>query len=298
MKKLVLSLIASTWFAGVVPAAIAGPLPVSGADLAGVHINGPGPSLHNDIIRMMRGESSPYKPGDMEGRVATAEDPATIRVMFNYSPAALALMPDMEFRVQNLITQVNEGYAASGVFVKLELAHISQMDFVETDPSSKEALDADLEAYMVPNDGKLDDIHALRDQYKADVSAMVVQTSTVCGGAPNVGSDATTAFIVLNAQCLNDSLALAHEIGHLQGATHDMDSSGGQYLYTFGYGYQQKAYGWRTIMAYECEANLCPWINRWSNPDLIYNGAAGGTVEMHDNRRVLNLTSHYIAGYR
>lgn len=299
MKKTVIATAAAVLFAGAVQVAT-GDVRVHatpGESIAVVSANADALPLRRDVIRNTRSDEPMYKPGDMEGREATAADPATIRVMFHYTPAARAVRPSLELDIRDAIAQANESYLASGIYVKLELAHISQVDYVETDSATDEGFFGDIEAYMNPVDGKMDHIHALRDQYQADVSAIVLDTTAQGGAAPNIGSDASTAFIGLSAHMPLFGLALAHEIGHLQGATHNPELGvDNQAIYAFGHGYLNEVAGWCTVMGYETEK--AGWIHRWANPDLMYGGAPGGTKEMHDTRRVLNLTSHYIAGYR
>lgn len=299
MKKTVLAAAATVLFAVSIQAAAAGERHGAGRseDAAAIRAGTEALLLHNDIIRKTRSDAPMYKPGDMEGRQATAVDPATIRVMVNYTQAAMAAQPNLENLVREAVAETNEGYAASGVFVRLELAHISQIDLVETDPATAEGLHADVEAYMHPTDGRVDEIHALRDQHKADIAAIVLDTKAAGGVAPYVGSDASTAFIGISAHMPLLGIALAHEIGHLQGATHNPESGGeSSAMYAFGLGYLNEVAGWCTVMGYESEK--ARWIHRWANPDLMYSGVPGGTQGMHDTRRVLNLTSHYIAGYR
>ena len=71
-------------------------------------------------------------------------------------------------------------------------------------------------------DGYMDEVHALRDQHKADISALIVHDPNGCGLSAAVAPPADRAFTVVHHECAALSYSLAHEIGHLIGARHDV----------------------------------------------------------------------------
>ncbi|MBN5051032.1 hypothetical protein JY456_11765 [Stenotrophomonas maltophilia] len=70
--------------------------------------------------------------------------------------------------------------------------------------------------------------------------------------------------------------------------------------FAFGHGYQfnaEDASGWRTVMALECSDRTCPRVNLWSSPLIQHGGVPTGSVDLHDNARVLRETKGVVAGF-
>ena len=88
----------------------------------------------------------------------------------------------------------------------------------------------------------------------------------------------------------------AHEIGHVMGATHDIEAAPGN-GYNHGYRHQP-AQGdrWRTILAYDC-AGGCSRLNYYSSPNRYYNGAPMGDSKA-DNTRTLKENKDRVAATR
>jgi hypothetical protein len=159
-------------------------------------------------------------------------------------------------------------------------------------------------------------VNTRRDRSGADVSVLVVNAPGFCRPAdmtspPQPGDihccglgDAlmatdATAFSVVHYECaLAPNYSFAHEIGHLQGATHDVDGVLPAFQ-PYGHGFQHTSgrARWRTIMAYDCKPS-CPRLPFWSNPRIKHGGVAMGTPEANDNASVLNATAATIAGFR
>ncbi|WP_222719236.1 M12 family metallo-peptidase [Actinokineospora xionganensis] len=197
---------------------------------------------------------------------------------------------DMRALVDLAVSETNKGYLNSGVGITLELAHYSTVNYTEAGMST------DLSRFRGTSDGYMDGVHALRDQYAADVNVLVLNASSSCGIASGIGSSAATAFAVVARTCATGYYSFGHEIGHLQSARHDPATDSKTTPYAYGHGYR---YGnsWRTIMAYNCTSS-CPRLNYWSNPRKTYNGVAMGTTDRSDNARVLEQTKATIAAFR
>ena len=100
-------------------------------------------------------------------------------------------------------------------------------------------------------DGHMEEVHGLRDKYRADVAILVVDDDKGCGLATRVNADAEDAFAVVHHACAAASFTLAHEIGHLLGARHEFAYVGGT--------------KWRDIMGLKESCGGCPRLPVWAN---------------------------------
>ena len=102
--------------------------------------------------------------------------------------------------------------------MKLRLVHAYQTDYVEEGEHFDHVW-----RFADKGDGYMDEIHPLRDKYRADVAVLIVDDPKGCGLATRVYADAEEAFAVVHHECAVASYSVAHEIGHLIGARHDLN---------------------------------------------------------------------------
>jgi hypothetical protein len=197
---------------------------------------------------------------------------------------AAALFPSASERmnwVQRAIDVTNLSYLNSGVAIELRLSSSSPYlaDYKETGTTT------DLQRLILTDDLDLNDVHSVRAHDKADVVVLIVDKADgFCGRAATTMASKDEAFVMVSAHCPIETLAFAHEIGHLQGASHD-DEVG---FFPHGHGHC-KTSGDGTVMS---SRQTCP--NRkpqWSRPPLW------GTPNKANNVRVLNETASDIAGF-
>lgn len=142
----------------------------------------------------------------------------------------------------------------------------------------------------------MDEIHAQRNTYAADVGVLLTDGNDGCGNG-TINASATSAFVAVTADCATGNYSFGHELGHLFGARHNTEEDSSTTPYAYGHGYLSPDGKWRTIMAYNC-SNGCPRLNYWSNPAKTRNGVAMGTTGRNNNARVLNERAAVLAGFR
>ncbi|MFK7803752.1 MAG: M12 family metallo-peptidase [Anaerolineae bacterium] len=211
-----------------------------------------------------------------------------------------------EIGTQNTIdlalTESNLGLQNSGVNVRFNIVHSQKVDFDET----KEDFSSMLDELTSTNDGTLDEAHAMRDQYGADVVTMIVNRRLLCGktyqndgGNPNFDK---FAFSILHHSCVTGYYSFAHEIGHNMGSQHNRSNSSQAGAFNYSYGYQDPGNRFRTIMAYNCRTT-CLRINHWSNPNVFYEnlgptGHAAHSAIGADNHLSLSQMAPSMAAFR
>jgi hypothetical protein len=145
-------------------------------------------------------------------------------------------------------------------------------------------------------DGYMDEIHPLRDKYKADVAVLIVDDPQGCGLATRIYADADEAFAVVHHECAAATYSLAHEIGHLIGARHDLSLDKIMTPFPYGHGYVSGT-KWRDIMSYKESCGGCPRLPVWSSPLVKVKGEPAGTPEL-DNARVIAEHAARVAAFR
>jgi hypothetical protein len=238
--------------------------------------------------RERRGDTAPVP----EQRDVRADVPTMIDVLVAYTPSAVAQVPDMAALVQLAIDEANQSYVNSQINLRLRLVHTYQVTYSESG-KSYDTIVADLAG---KTDGSMDEIHQRRDQFGADLVALIVNQTDYCGMADAIMATESTAFAAVHFNCATGYYSFAHELGHLMGARHDPANDSSTTPFAYGHGFQQGT-AWRTIMAYVC-ASSCPRLQYWSNPNVNYSGTPMGTATTHNNARVLNATAPTIAAFR
>ncbi len=222
-----------------------------------------------------------------------------------YTPAARAAygQATLESMVQNAVAAANQAYQNSLVGITLNLVGLQEISYTETG-----TIQTSLNELRGTGDGKLEDVHRLRDTVGADVVTMITQDTDACGIAGVMTtvttSFASNAFNVVKPSCLSQH-SLAHEIGHNQGNKHDRASTTGSGAYPYSYGFRRcttDGTGFRTVMAYSCSGGArVAWF---SNPNADYNGHATGIAyetdpaNSADNARSMNNTAATVAAFR
>jgi hypothetical protein len=231
--------------------------------------------------------------GKDEKAKADAPKDIVIDVIVAYTKKAASNYIDVKRELVDLsIEEANESFRQSGLaHVKLRLVHAYQTDYVEEGAHFDHVW-----RFADKGDGFMEEIHPLREKHKADVGILLVDDPKGCGLATRVYADADEAFAVVHHECSASTYTLAHEVGHLIGARHDLSLDKNMTPFPYGHGYVNGT-KWRDIMSYKDSCGGCPRIPIWSNPKVLVKGEVAGTPDL-DNARVIAEQAARVAAFR
>lgn len=210
--------------------------------------------------------------------VVPASAGVLVDVMVVYTPssrvaaggtAAIEALIDSYFDYTNMV------YEQSGVDHRFRLVHAAEVAYVESGNSL-----TDLARLRDTDDGFMDGVHALRDQWGADLVSLI-NTSGSAGVAYqmtvlDVGFE-WSAFSAIGAVTdpIPGGLVFAHETGHNMGCQHNNEGAGGpQGLFCYSFGYRTPDEQWRTIMSY----SPGEYVDFFSSPDVEFMGQPLGVA--------------------
>jgi hypothetical protein len=216
-----------------------------------------------------------------------------IRAMVAYTGKVARKYADIRRELVELaIEETNQSFRNSGLgHVRVELVQTYQTDYVE----EGEHFDH-LWRFADKGDGYMEEVHGLRGRHDADVALLIVDDPKGCGLATRVFSDAEDAFAVVHHECAATTYSVAHEIGHLIGARHELEVDKSVIPFPYGHGYVNGT-KWRDIMSYKESCNGCPRLLIWSNPRLKIGGEPAGRPNA-DNARVIAEQAARVANFR
>jgi hypothetical protein len=234
------------------------------------------------------------------------DDGSEIDVMVVYTPAARSAAggtSQIQALIANSIAATNDGYANSAIHPRLRLVHAAEVDYTSSN------FETDLARLRGTTDGYMDEIHAWRDEYRADMVALLrAGSSEYCGIAYLMPFNSPTAesyaFSVTRYNCSVGTMTFPHELGHNQGCCHARGdgggcTGGGLYSYSVGHRFNDN-FGVlrRTIMAYSPGSR----IQHFSNPDILFNGVPTGVPvgqpDDADNALTINQAAWAVANFR
>lgn len=271
--------------------------------------------LAETVIRFPMGEPKPPRPLEYtppQAVTANATAGTVIDVLALYTPMARDVSGSaaaIENVIRTSMADTNRVFANSQIDVAMRLVHTAQVQYTESSDMAD-----DLYALMLKGDGKMDQIHSLRDFYGADVVTLFVGPADLSGtlgigfvldSMTNSAWDDESAFtVVMNhpSYTLQDYV-FTHELGHNLGSDHDPAHGGGQGIFPFAQGHRFQADGrwYIDIMAYYT-APTDTKIPYFANPGVLYppgqpNAVATGTATA-DLKRTFDITAPFVSQYR
>ncbi len=279
-------------------------MPMEHAPLADRNRDRGDPSLRDDPL-VQQGDASSLrpKPAAAPAPQSAAETPVpapvapgkevVIDVIVAYTAKAASHYSDAKAELVDLsIEEANHSFRRSNLGnVRLRLVHAYQTNYVEEGAHFDHVW-----RFADKGDGYMDEIHGLRDKYKADVAVLIVDDAQGCGLATRVFADADEAFAVVHHECAATTYTVAHEIGHLIGARHDLSLDKVMTPFPYGHGFVNGT-KWRDIMSYREACGGCPRLPVWSSPLVMVKGEPAGTPDL-DNRRVIAEQAARVAAFR
>jgi hypothetical protein len=211
----------------------------------------------------------------------------------------------LQARVQNAVDSTNGAFINSQIHtsgsnrLQVRLAGFTEISYNEVAPQWLDHLIRVTDT----DDGFMDNVHALRDQYHADTVLLVVEDSRFWGGAGWWAVwDQASAFTTCNWRGLGGgSLLFAHELGHNLGCAHDHENdASAPFSYAWGHYFSSGGNTYRDIMAYPGNIEL----QVYSNPHLIHPGTgqpmgvAPGQPRAAYNSMVIQQTRWTLANHR
>ena len=245
----------------------------------------------------------PAAPGKVAEPKIAKDAGDTMDVMVVYTPAARAAAGGtaaMQALINLAVDESNFAYQFSQITPRLRLVYQQEVNYTETGN-----MNVELDRLTGTADGFIDQVHGLRNTYGADMVSMFIENTDLCGLAwlmtVLTPGFAPNAFSVVTWDCATGNYSFAHELGHNMGCAHDRANApeGGLYPYSFGWRFVTAGNVTnRTIMAYAPGER----IQRFSNPDVLYNGVATGVPTVLPNAAhnalTINNSASTVANWR
>lgn len=239
----------------------------------------------------------------------TISQSCNLRIMIVYTPAVSSNVNNPLNLCQQSIDLLNQTFSNSGVNHTAELAYAGEIDYTETGDN-----DIDMKEFGNPNDGIIDQIHGMRDDYSADLCAIYTTSSSFLGISAAVYADESHVFCQVYYDAAVSNITFPHEIGHLLGARHNVriDSKTNPFPYNHGYWIVTATshfwpflhyWGYRSVMCYDPSLWMntfwssynVPKVPYWTSPNVTFNTSQFGTLTFgtstdENNVSVLNQT--------
>ena len=240
-------------------------------------------------------DDAPFPP-DAGAPAAPADSGDVIDVLVAYTPTARTRAGNIDALIRLYFDDTNRYFANSLILPRVRLVHSYQVDYRQAD----DGIRTDLDRLRAHDDGYMDEIHAKRNQYGADLVALLIGRRIMyCGFANIYYGREHGGFSVTVQEC--SSYTFAHELGHNLGAHHDPGTNVLNDVvlgFPYGQGLCNSRGNWRTVMSYNFQERCRPHVPYFSNPNISYRGTPTGDARARHNVRVINETAFHVANFR
>ena len=241
------------------------------------------------------------RPTTVRGGAACNEDGSVIDLLVAYTDAAAAAQggtANMLAVIDLALMEGNQSLANSNVPTTIRLAGAVEVPKTWSTNSSASILGFMSE----PDDGSLDELQGLRDQYHADLVSLIVASLDVCGRGyyavwPGPTPVPELGFNVVGHACATaPTYALIHEVGHNVGLGHDRgDDPCDARVTSYAHGYVDPTDAFETILGVTGSGPRIPYL---SNPSVDYNAMPTGIADDADNAAAFIVGAGIVAKFR
>lgn len=209
------------------------------------------------------------------------------------------------------MARVNGNLAASLITARVRLVKVAETTYDETRSANNKVQDDALTALQSSTDGRMDELHTLRDQCGADLVCLALNRADVTSSGlafvidtPGDTTNELFSFSVVQYSAVAGTSVVAHEFGHSFGCAHDRENafSPGAYSYSYGYRFTgADGQRYHDIMAYPPGIEL----GYYSNPTItapapvsVPLGIPAGSPGESDTARTIEQAAFEVSGYR
>ena len=229
-------------------------------------------------------------------------------LMVAYTPRALAAAGSysaLRAKIGLEVGHTNLAYINSNANVELRLVTVVQQNYDEGPyGGTSDQYENHLHRLSGTSDGYLDQVHALRDDYGADLVSLIVDAVGTTPTGSNIGiayfsvlsgpvGNEGLGFSILSQSSLGSGSLLAHELGHNLGLHHDRAHATGTPSWPWAYGYNTPIGGYKTVMYYQLGSFFY-----FSNPNISLGSIPLGVANSEDNVRAINSNAAIVSAYR
>ncbi len=240
-----------------------------------------------------------------KGKEPHAAGNTRIDCMIGYTPAARDYA-NARSGINNYISLAMQlaqlGMDNSLVGITMRLVYSVLIDYVESGNSSQ-----DLSRLRNTNDGHMDQIHVLRNDYGADLVHLfthVFDTGGIGYLLGSVGGRPDYAFSIGRIQQISYTTTTVHEMGHNMGSHHRKDQpvQPGPGLFSYSAGWRwvgNDSNKYCSIMSYRDDygGTIPIEVEYFSNPTVRYKGTPTGDYVDGDNAWSLHVIKTVISNY-